>query len=240
MTEFVAYYRVSTKRQGQSGLGIEAQQEAVREYIEQAGGELVGAYTEVESGRKKDRPELSKALAHARCNKAVLVIARLDRLTRNAHFLRDLEESGVQFIAVDNPNVNKVTIRVLAAIAEDEAEKISARTKAALSAAKARGVKLGSHRPGHWEGREDARLRGLAKGRKKAAVVLSAQAARAYDHVTPIVRELHDAGESLRGIARVLNERGFKTRRGKEWGPVQVRAVLSMLQVDRALSRARR
>src|SRR5687767_2981985 len=155
MNKIVAYYRVSTKRQGQSGLGLEGQQAAVEAFAKQHGAKIVASYTEVESGKRADRPALAQAIPHAKLAKATLVVAMLDRLARNVAFLSSLMESGCDFVAVDNPHANKLTIHILAAVAQDEAERISERTKAALKAAKRRGVKLGSARPGHWEGREN-------------------------------------------------------------------------------------
>lgn len=159
----VAYYRVSTKQQGKSGLGLDGQKAAVCDYVTRDGGTILAEYTEVETGKSKDRPELLKAVAHAKRAKAVLLVAKLDRLARNVAFTSALMESGVDFVACDNPHANKFTIHILAAVAEHEAEQISLRTKAALQAAKRRGVKLGSARPGHWDGREDKRQAGLVK-----------------------------------------------------------------------------
>ena len=150
---FVAYYRVSTERQGRSGLGLEGQRAAVAAYAKQVGATMLAEYTEVESGKRADRPELAKALPHAKRSKATLLVAKLDRLARNVAFLSAVMDSGVDFIACDNPHANRLTIHILAAVAEDEARRISDRTKAALGAAKARGTKLGSARPGHWHGR---------------------------------------------------------------------------------------
>jgi len=143
MPQFVAYYRVSTDRQGQSGLGLEAQQKAVTEHVGRAGGDIVSTFTEVESGKRKDLPELLRALAMCRRIGAVLVIAKLDRLARNVHFVSGLMESGVEFVACDNSHANKLMIHILSAFAEHEREIISERTTAALRAAKARGVRLG-------------------------------------------------------------------------------------------------
>ncbi len=141
----VAYLRVSTDKQGRSGLGLEAQRAAVvRHAAASAGGSIIGEHVEVESGRKKDRPQLAAALADCRARRAVLVIAKLDRLARNVHFVAGLMESGVEFVASDMPTVNRLTVHILAVVAEEEARMISARTKAALDAAKARGVKLGN------------------------------------------------------------------------------------------------
>ncbi len=141
--KFIAYYRVSTDRQGRSGLGLEAQQQAVCDFLARR-GDIIESFTEIESGRKDDRPQLAAALDTCRKHKATLVIAKLDRLARNVYFISGLMESGVEFVAVDMPEANRLTIHILAAVAEHEREAISQRTKAALKAAKVRGVKLGS------------------------------------------------------------------------------------------------
>src|SRR5580704_1542251 len=145
---FVAYYRVSTQRQGRSGLGLEAQQKAVRDYLNGGDWRMVGEFVEVESGRRKDRPRLAEALSMCRVHGAKLIIAKLDRLARNVAFISTLMDSGVDFEAADFPQANRLTIHILAAVAEHEARMISERTKAALAAAKRRGVKLGGHRAG--------------------------------------------------------------------------------------------
>jgi len=226
MAGLVAYYRVSTKQQGESGLGLEGQAVAVEAYARQTGKPIVARYTEVETGKIADRPELARALGHARRAKATLVVAKLDRLARNVAFTSALLRSGADFVACDNPTANKLTIHILAAIAEHEAEQISARTKAALAAAKARGVKLGSCRPGHWKGREEARLAGLAKARALAIKVRSDRAEQAYADLAPMMKQWRTEGMTLDGIAGKLNGEGHTTRRGRPWNPVQVARVL--------------
>src|SRR5277367_4199142 len=144
--KFVAYYRVSTAKQGASGLGLEAQQESVRSYLNGGRWKMVDEVTEIESGKRNDRPALASALSLCRIHKATLIIAKLDRLARNVHFISGLMESKVDFVAVDFPQANKLTVHILAAVAEHEALMISQRTKAALGAAKARGVVLGGNR----------------------------------------------------------------------------------------------
>jgi DNA invertase Pin-like site-specific DNA recombinase len=223
----VAYYRVSTKQQGRSGLGLEGQQAAVGEYVTRDGGNIVAEYTEVETGKSKDRPELLKAVAHAKRAKAVLLVAKLDRLARNVAFTSALMESGVDFVACDNPHANKFTIHILAAVAEHEAEQISQRTKAALQAAKRRGVKLGSARPGHWDGREDKRQAGLVKACQAAARAHTEAFQAEYSDLFPLVKQLRAAGRSLQEIADELNGQGHTTRRGTPWHRVQVMRVLN-------------
>lgn len=218
---FVAYYRVSTDRQGRSGLGLEAQTASVRDYVARQ-GELVAEYTEVETGKRADRPQLAKALAHARRIGGTLVIAKLDRLARNVAFTATLMEAGTDFLAVDNPTANRLTIHVLAAVAEDEARRISERTKAALGAYKARGGKLGSlHprcRPLSPESAREGQQRGAASTQKRAR--------DAYADLVPQIRALRAEGKSFREIATALDEAGHYTRTGKAWNAIQVKRIL--------------
>ena len=149
--QFVAYYRVSTDRQGRSGLGLEAQREAVQRHLASVGGTLIAEHTEIETGKRNDRPELQKALTACRRRRGTrLVIAKLDRLSRNVAFIATMMDSNVEFIAVDNPHATRLTLHILAAVAEHEREMISIRTKAALAAAKARGKRLGVTVPSTW------------------------------------------------------------------------------------------
>jgi DNA invertase Pin-like site-specific DNA recombinase len=224
--KLVTYTRVSTQRQGQSGLGLEAQAAAIAAYVQSIGGEVVGQYTEVESGKRADRPELAKAVAHAKRAKARLVIAKLDRLARNVAFVSALMESGVDFVACDNPHANRLTVHILAAVAEDEARRISERTKAALAAAKARGVKLGSARPGHWKGREDARARGMKAAQEAAKEHYTRQGAPIYAKALPVAVEMDKGGASLQEIADKLNAEGITTAQGAVWKRVQVARLL--------------
>jgi DNA invertase Pin-like site-specific DNA recombinase len=211
---FVAYYRVSTDRQGRSGLGLEAQRKAVLDYLNGGAWELIGEFTEVESGkRSENRPELSRALEACRRQKAKLVIAKLDRLSRNLAFIATLMDAGVEFVAVDNPHANKLTVHILAAVAQHEREMISERTRAALQAAKARGKRLGNPRL------PDAQKRGTEAG-KAAAGQFAA-------NVLPVIREIQATGAtSANGIAARLTARNVKTARGGRWTHVQVAAVL--------------
>jgi DNA invertase Pin-like site-specific DNA recombinase len=226
MSRLIGYFRVSTKQQGQSGLGLEAQRAAVEAYAKAAGATIDASYTEVESGKRADRPKLAAAIAHARRSKAKLCIAKLDRLARNVAFLSAIMEAGVEFVACDNPNANRLTIHILAAVAEDEARRISERTKAALASAKRRGEKLGSARPGHWTGREDARLAGLAKARNAALAVKRQRAMDAVADLLPLMQERRTAGGSLGGIAAELNAAGHRTQRGNDWTAQGVKLVL--------------
>jgi len=225
----IGYLRVSTKRQGESGLGLEAQLAAIEAYAGASGGKIIKTYIEVESGKLAERPELTKALAHAKRCKATLVVAKLDRLARNVAFLSALLRSGADFLACDNPHANKLTIHILAAVAEDEAERISQRTKAALQAYKARGGVLGGARP---ECRNNLNPAAMAKGQQLAAIARRQKAADAYADLLPELRTYRTEGLSLRQIAAKLNDQGHTTRRGRPWNPVQVKLVL-----DRANAR---
>ncbi len=216
--KFVAYYRVSTDRQGKSGLGLDAQRKAVTDYLNGGSWALVAEFVEVESGRKSDRPELLKALATCRRQGATLVIAKLDRLSRNVAFVSNLMEAGVDFVAVDFPQANRLTIHILAAVAEHEREMISQRTKAALAMAKARGVKLGGNRGITPETQARARAGSLALRQAKAQ-------ARAAD-LKPILEEIRASGAaSLRAIAAELNGRGIPAPRGGAWTATSVMRV---------------
>lgn len=228
MLNLIGYVRVSTKRQGESGLGLEAQRAAVEAYAKQSSGNIVATYTEVESGRKNDRPELLRALAHARRIKAVLVVAKVDRLSRNAAFLLTLLESKVPLVCCDNPHANELTIGLLAVIAQHEARMISKRTKEALEAAKARGVQLGSRRAGHWEGREDRRLEGLRLGRLVAIKRKTQVATEAYLDIAPLVMQLRNEGLSLQAVADRLNAEGHRTRNDRAFTPMTVHRIIRL------------
>jgi DNA invertase Pin-like site-specific DNA recombinase len=223
--KLIGYFRVSTKRQGESGLGLEAQKTAVEAYAKATGATIAATFTEIESGKLADRPELAKAIAQARRGKSRLCIAKLDRLARNVAFVSALMDSGVDFVACDNPHANRLTLHILSAVAEDEARRISERTRAALTAAKARGTLLGSARPDHWKGREHQRLAGLARGRKRAAVVNRARAAAAVADLVPEIQQRREKGESYDKIAAALNDAGQLTPRGCRWTSMGVKRV---------------
>ena len=213
---FVAYYRVSTDKQGRSGLGLDAQRSAVLGYLNGGDWSLVAEFVEVESGKRADRPQLAAALAACRLHGAQLVIAKLDRLARNVAFISALMEAGTEFVAVDMPLANRLTVHVLAAVDEHEAGMISARTKAALAEAKRRGVKLGNPQ----------NLKDRAKGTAISAQVRGAAAARRAADLAPMLRELHGQGLSLRRIAAELDARGIPSPRGGEWSAVAVKRAL--------------
>ena len=210
---FVAYYRVSTDRQGKSGLGLEAQQKAVMDYLNGGAWEMVAEFTEIESGKNNNRPELAKAIEACRRHKAKLVIAKLDRLSRNLAFVATLMEAGAEFVAVDNPHANKLTVHILAAVAQHEREMISERTRAALQAAKARGKRLGNPR--------------LAEAQALGNAINKQKARQFAANVLPVIREIQEHGASSHNaIAAKLNGRNVKTARGGRWTHVQVKTVL--------------
>jgi len=213
---FVAYYRVSTARQGQSGLGLEAQQEAVTRYLNGGSWDLIEAFTEIETGKGANalamRPQLRAALDYARKHKATLVIAKLDRLARNVHFVSGLLETGVDFVAADRPDADRFTLHLEAALAEREARVISERTKAALAAAKRRGVVLG------------------ANGKTLAV----RNRAEAVERVAPMagrLKALRGEGLSLRRIATTLNDEGVSSPGGGAWYPANVQRALERVSV---------
>ena len=207
----MAYERVSTARQGASGLGLEAQRNAIDSFAALRQATILARFTEVESGKTSDRPELTRALHLARITGAVLIIAKLDRLSRNAAFLLTLRDSGVKFLACDLPEANELTIGIMALVAQAEREAISRRTKEALAVAKARGVRLGNP-----NGAEALRRAGKGAVALRAAVVANAE--RHAMDLAPVLEALRATGiTTLRGIAAELNARGMRTRRGGQW-----------------------
>lgn len=228
MPDLIPYYRVSTRKQERSGLGLEGQQAAVAHYAGSQGAQILAQYTEVESGKRADRPQLAKAIAHAKRARATLVVAKLDRLARNVAFTSALMESGVDFVACDNPHANRLTIHILAAVAEDEARRISERTKDALEAAKRRGVKLGAARPECRNLTDKARR----KGNTASAAVVKQQADEAYVDLRDFFAALRPAF-SFQQIADILNMRGERTRRGKPWTDVAVLRACGRLGIGR-------
>jgi DNA invertase Pin-like site-specific DNA recombinase len=244
--KFVCYFRVSTGRQGRSGLGLEAQKQAVTDYLNGGDWRIVAEFTEVESGKREDnRPMLDAAFKACRVHRAVLVIAKLDRLSRDAHFLLGLQKAGVEFVCVDDPHMTPLTLGIRAVVAQHERELISKRTKDALAAARKRGAKLGGRRR-KFERNAKGEIVKDAKGKpvyskeiasgSKAARVAAMQAVqeraegRAAD-LAPTIKALQAAGKtSLRAIASGLNEHGIPTARGDgEWTATQVMRVLERL-----------
>lgn len=221
-TKYVAYFRVSTARQGRSGLGLDAQRQAVQAHI--GGARVVGEFTEVESGKHRNRPELAKALRLAKAMGAKLIVAKLDRLSRNAAFLLTLRDSGADFVAADMPDANTLTIGILAVVAQAEREAISKRTKEALAAAKRRGVVLGN--PNGASALHKAR-----KGNRAALHAIRERTAQRAQDVGGIIADIEAGGiTSHRGIAKALNERGVPTARGNgRWHDAGVARLRSLL-----------
>ena len=220
MTKFVAYYRVSTAKQGKSGLGLEAQQAATATYLGRVGGDLVKSFSEVESGSNNNRVELHKALRECRLTGATLLIAKLDRLSRDRRFLMDLQESSINFVCCDMPEANNLTVGLLACLADYERELISERTKAALQAAKARGVKLGNP---NLDLVRNTDTTAATQARIKAATARNTE-------IKQIISELQaesDKPMTLRAVAERLNEAGYKTAQGKAFHATSVNRVLA-------------
>lgn len=227
----VAYERVSTARQGASGLGLEAQRKVIDDFAISRGAEVLARFTEVESGREADRPELARALHLAKVTGATLVIAKLDRLSRNAAFLLALRDSGVRFLAVDMPEANDLTVGIMALVAQAEREAISRRTKEALAVAKSRGVKLGNP-----QGAEA--LRRAGKGGEALRAAVSANAAAFAADLAPVLEDIRSQGHvSLRAIAAELTARGIRTRRGGNWNVGNVKALVDRHRARTPLGR---
>jgi DNA invertase Pin-like site-specific DNA recombinase len=219
--KFVAYLRVSTARQGKSGLGLEAQREAVQRFVASRAGRIIAPeFIEVESGKRNDRPELLKAINRCRVTGATLVVAKLDRLSRNAAFLMTLRDSGVQFVAADLPEANTMTVGVMALVAQHEREAISIRTKAALAAAKARGRKLGGRRPGAGN---------IARYQRQGVKAAQAKAAERLTLVADDLRKLSAEGLSLNAMAGKLNAMDIRTSRGCAWTATAVKRAVDRL-----------
>lgn len=219
---FISYLRVSTQKQGRSGLGEEAQRRAVADYLNGGDWRLLAEYREVESGKRADRPELRRALDDCRLRNAVLVIAKLDRLTRDLHFLTGLQQAGVRFVAADMPEANELTVHIIAAMAQHERRMIGQRTRDALAAAKARGKRLGNPR-GFGAGVQ-------AKGAPAAALAHSERISRRVGMLAPVIADIRAAGHvTLRSIAAELNAREIPAPRGGTWASAQVFAVLRRL-----------
>lgn len=220
--KFISYLRVSTDKQGRSGLGVEAQRQAIESYLNGGNWKLLKEYIEVESGKKDERPKLSEALVACKRTGATLLIAKLDRLSRNVRFIAELMDSGAEFVACDFPQANRLTIHILAAVAEHEREMISKRTRDALRAAKARGTQLGCP--------QNLTKRAAAKGR---VLGRDARIARADEHAKMVysaIAAYQKDGHSLNGIARRLNEDNTLTPRGRTWTPTAVKRALERVR----------
>lgn len=213
MKQAVAYYRVSTERQGQSGLGLEAQKRSVTEFSSAHGYVLDKEFIEIETGKRNNRPVLAKALQRCKLKSATLLIAKLDRLGRNLRFITTIQESGVEFTAVDNPNAGKFMVHIMAAVAEYERDQISERTTAALQAAKARGIKLGVY------------------GRKVLAIENKKKANAYAQSMQPLIEELRAKGMvTVRQIANELNRLKIATYYNRKWHPTTVHNMLKRIR----------
>jgi DNA invertase Pin-like site-specific DNA recombinase len=222
--KFVSYLRVSTARQGRSGLGLEAQREAVRSYLDGGKWKLVAEFVEVESGKKDDRPKLVEALHRAKVTGATLIVAKLDRLSRNVAFLANLKESGVKFVCADMPDANELTIHLFAAIAQHERKIISERTRNAMAAAKRKGRTFGNPNGARA-------LRGLGNG--SAVTALKANADKHAESILPIIADIQASGATaLRAIADELNAREILTARGGQWHACTVRNVIQRSEAE--------
>ena len=219
---FISYLRVSTARQGKSGLGLEAQRKAVADYLNGGNWQLLAEMVEVESGKKSDRPVLQEAIDLSRATGATLVVAKIDRLTRDAAFLLSLRDAGIDFVAADMPDANRLTVGIMALVAEQEREAISRRTKDALAAAKARGVQLGAYRDGQFVGRV-----GTAADTQKASIARAAKYEAAARMKLPLLQRVDPLGSlSLRQIAERLNAMGVPTVSGKgSWSANSVKRL---------------
>jgi DNA invertase Pin-like site-specific DNA recombinase len=217
--KFIAYYRVSTAKQGASGLGLDAQRSAVETWLNGGDWSLLATFTEVETGKDAERPQLAAALNLCKLTGSTLVIAKLDRLSRNLAFLATLMDGAVDFVAADNPHATRFTLHILAAVAEHEAAMISQRTRAALQAARERGVKLGGYRGGP-----------NPDGARSAAVRAAKACARAT-MLAPVLAELQSTGMSLNQIAAELIKRGIRTARSGAWTATGVRRELQRASV---------
>ena len=223
---YVAYLRVSTARQGKSGLGIEGQREAIKRFVAERGGAIIAPeFVEVETGKRNDRPELEKAIKRCRLTGATLLVAKLDRLSRNAAFLMTLRDSGVTFVAADLPEANTMTVGVMAVVAQYEAEAISARTKAALTAARARGTVLGGLRPNAPD---------VAQFCKRANQAVSAKARKDAELRRDVIEALIQESLSMNAMAARLNAASVRTARRGRWTATAVKRTIARLQIVRA------
>lgn len=224
--KFVTYYRVSTDKQGRSGLGLEAQKKTVLDFINGNDSEIVGEYVEVESGKNDDRPELQKAIRTCKLKKARLVVSKLDRLSRDLHFITELQRSGVQFTIAEMPEATELTVHIYAAMAQHERKEIGRRTKNALAAAKARGVALGN--PCILSGE---RIPGSGDTTNANQVRKSKANEFALD-IAQTIKEEIVPGQSLREIADDLNNMGYRTARDKEWQATSVKRIIDRTKFE--------
>lgn len=227
-SNFVCYYRVSTNKQGKSGLGLDAQRKSVSDYLNGGNWNIIEEFTEIESGRKNQRPKLQAAIELCKATGSTLIVAKIDRLTRDAAFLLNLKDAGVDFVAADMPDANRLTVGIMALIAEQEREAISKRTKDALAAARARGVVLGAY------SKSDKSKYVGGKGTRQTALVASQARSRKFKEkalakVALLSRYDPDGDKSLRELAAIFNDNGIATVSGKgSWSANSVRRLKSL------------
>lgn len=227
----IAYFRVSTPRQKKSGLSLEDQQRMVREFAAQNGFQILNEYSETESGRDDHRPILLSAIAEARCTASTLIFPKVDRLARSVKFTATLLDSHVPLIFADMPSADRFLIHVRASIAEEESRMIRERVTRCLAQAKRNGVKLGSNRPGHWDGREHLRLEGLRKAREVSAKVRHQRAIERWESAFPLIHKLWTSGATLAEIGESLISTGIRPLRSKKWSPASVKKLLQLAKV---------
>jgi DNA invertase Pin-like site-specific DNA recombinase len=240
MKKIVAYYRLSRPKKGKNiqqtmedAYGLEDQRREVQQIAARFGAVIVGEFKEIVTGTRKrpNRVQLRAAISLARLHKAVLVVGKQDRLARNLHFITGLIESGVQFMCADRPDQSVFEIQIRATVDEEEARRISDRTKRGLRVAKEQGVLLGSARPGHWDNREDRRLLGAQRGGKASAEARRQRTLEAYSFVVEVIREMRAAGMSLPAIASRLNELGHTTQSGTSYRASTIHRLLRLFAV---------
>ncbi len=221
MKKFVSYLRVSTSKQGINGLGIEGQRASIETYLNGGNWEIIKEFVEVESGKNNDRKELKRALAYCKNTGSTLVIAKLDRLSRSVSFISTLMDTDVEFVCCDFPDANRLTIHILAAVAEHERQAISIRTRNALQAAKQRGIRLGNNNLN-----DEIR----AMGREVASQTLKNNADKFAQQIYGVIHPLHKAGKTLQEIADHLNAEGYLTSRKGQWKPTTVKRVIDRIE----------
>jgi DNA invertase Pin-like site-specific DNA recombinase len=219
--KFIAYYRVSTQKQGKSGLGLDAQKKMVADFASMNGGEIIAEYEEVESGKNDSRPELMKAMQHASLIGGRLLVGKLDRLSRDLHFILSLQKSRMDFVVADMPGCDSFTINIYGALAQREREMIASRTKAGLAAAKARGVKLGTN---------NLKPELVKEASAKGAQVRRQKADDFAVKVRPVIDAMLAQGRSLRAVAVELDNLGVQTARGCKWTATAVKNAMARIQ----------
>lgn len=224
ITKLISYRRVSTGDQGESGLGLEAQADAIAKYVKATGGKVIAEFVDVASGADRTRQGFTQARELARRTGATIVVSKQCRLNRDDFATAKLMDDGIDFVSCDMPNADRFSVKIVSMFAEQYREEIRKHTTAALRALLARGVLLGSRRPGHWDGREDQREAGRQKATEKAAELRRELSAPVYAEVRAVVASMPHA--TLRAVADELDRRGILTPRGSSWTPTGVRRAI--------------